>query len=837
MKKSIKKTVIFFSLLFLTVHAVCAQKDIGLRTLEQIMSLLEETHDVQFNYAKDVVEGISIKPPGKNISLQDALNYLETTTGLLFTLNGSFVLIQPGKEIVFCGFLKDNDDLRVLPKATIQTQNGFTTSDENGFFEIKVENVSQHITIRYLGYKTITKSFKAFKTDKCSDVLLQPDIQSLSRVIISNYITSGINKIDNGSFQIDFSNLKILPGLINNDVLQAVQAFPGIQSVNETVSNINIRGGTHDQNLILWDDIKMYQSGHFFGLISMYNPHITNKVSLRKSGSHVSYTDGVSGTISMQTNHEVNHEFKGVAGLNLTDANGFADIPISESSSIQIAARKSISDFIETPTYTAFFDRISQNTEVASNFMAITNTNETFDFYDTSLRWIYNFSDKDKLRVNFINSQNRLQFNENAVIDFEEESRLSKLTQSSIAGAIHYSRDWNDKLRTDFEIYETDYKLRAVNVNIPEAQRFLQENIVSETSTKLKADYKLNDRLHVLNGYHFVETEVTNLDDVDLPLYKFLVSEVLRTHGVFSQLDYKTKNQKTNVNLGLRYNYLSKFKKSIWEPRLSFNHRFLHHFTLEILGEFKHQNTSQVINFQNDFLGIEKRRWQLSNDSEIPVITSKQVSMGLNYSYNGWLIGVDGFYKKVDGVTTQSQGFHNQYEFTKSSGRYDVKGVDVLLRKQVDKVSTWLSYSYMDNRYRFKDLEPDYFPSNFNISHAITLGTTYAFNQLKLSAGLNWHSGVPTTQPVANNEIVDGQVNFGATNASNLNDYLRLDISALYNLKLGRNIRGNLGLSVWNILDRENQISNFYRVNGGALAEILQKSLGFTPNAVFEVYF
>ncbi len=838
MERRIKKITIFFSLLFFTVNSMYAQDKTGSITLFQIITTIQEAYNVQFNYAEDTIKGISLKPPAKNLSLSEVLIHLETNTGLSFTVTGDgFILIQPRTNIIFCGYLKSKDNLEVLPFASIRTPNSFATSDENGFFQIKVENSTTLITIRHLGYKMINETYNKLKMSDCANVYLQSDFQPLSQVIISNYITSGISKINNGSFQIDFSNLEILPGLIDHDVLQSVQAFPGIQSVNETVSNINIRGGTHDQNLILWDDIKMYQSGHFFGLISMYNPHITQKVSLRKSGGDVSYTDGVSGTIAMQTEHEVNKVFKGAIGVNLTDANGFADIPVSESSSLQIAARKSTSNFFETPTYTAFFDRISQNTEVASNTATIMNSNKSFDFYDTSLRWIYNISDRDEVRVNFINVHNQLQFNEKATINQKEESRDSKLTQNSIAAAIHYNRIWNDRLKTDFEIYETDYKLRAVNANILDSQRFLQKNVVSETSTKLKVNYKLNNRLQFLNGYHFVETEVTNLDDVDSPLFRSLISEVVRTHGIFSQVGYKTLNNKTSLNLGVRYNYIGKFKKSIWEPRLSFNHQFLNHFSLEVLGEYKHQNTSQVINFQNDFLGIEKRRWQLSDDKEIPVITSKQISLGLNYNHNSLLIGVDVFYKTVDGITAQSQGFQNQYEFVKSSGRYDVNGVDILFRKHIERFSTWLSYSYMNNRYLFKDLESDYFPSNYNISHTTTLGMTYALNNLKFSAGLNWHSGKPTTQAVFGNEIVNGQVNYQATNASNLNTYLRLDISAIYNFKLGKQSRGNFGISFWNILDRENEIGNFYRVKDESIVETVQTSLGLTPNAVFRVHF
>ena len=837
MKKRINQVVLSIVFVF-SLSALFAQENNAIKPLAQVIGLLETQYHVQFNYAEDVVREISLKPPETSLSFKELLEYLQKATGLTFTdMNSGIVLITPNKTRLLCGYVKDIETLQPLSAATIQTLKHSTTSDDSGFFQIEINDVSELVIIRYLGYKTINKAYNLFGPNQCEDVFLIPNFQSLSQVVISNYLVNGINKINNGSFEINFSDFDILPGLIETDVLQSVQSFPGIQSINETVSNINIRGGTHDQNLILWDDIKMYQSGHFFGLISMYNPQITHKVSLRKNGSDVSFTDGVSGTIAMQTNNNVNTTFKGSIGVNLTNVNGFVDFPVGKKSSVQIAARKSINDFIETPTYKSFFNRISQNTEVEDNQTSITNTNKSFDFYDTSLRWLYKISDNDQLRLNFINVHNQLVFNENAIIDSRPQSKESRLTQNSIASGLNYRHIWSDALQSTFEIYETDYKLKSINANILDSQRFLQENIVSETSAKLKVDYKINDRLHFLNGYHFVETEVTNLDDVDNPLLHLLVSEVLRAHGVFSELGYRSLNKSTNLNFGLRYNYLEKFKKQLWEPRLSFSQKFLNHFTWELLGEFKHQNTSQVINFQNDFLGIEKRRWQLSNDDDIPIIKSKQISTGINYSNNGWLFNIEGYYKKVDGITSQSQGFLNQYEFSKSSGSYKAKGFDVLFRKNIDKLNCWVSYSFMDNTYTFKEFQEKSFPSNFNITHAITLGTAYSFNKLKISAGLNWHSGKPTTKPTTGNEIVNNGIMYGDTNADNLKDYLRLDVSAIYNFKMGDKTTANVGVSVWNVLDRQNEINNFYRVNDGAVNETVQNSLGITPNAVFRLYF
>jgi hypothetical protein len=64
-----------------------------------------------------------------------------------------------------------------------------------------------------------------------------------------------------------------------------------------------------------------------------------------------------------------------------------------------------------------------------------------------------------------------------------------------------------------------------------------------------------------------------------------------------------------------------------------------------------------------------------------------------------------------------------------------------------------------------------------------------------------------------------------------------VDLSALYDLKLSAKTKANLGLSVWNVLDRENIINSFYRISNDEVTEIQQRSLGITPNVVFRVNF
>ncbi|WP_158597728.1 TonB-dependent receptor plug domain-containing protein [Aquimarina sp. AD10] len=804
--------------------------------LTDVIADLENRFQYTFTFADDTVKDIFVPSFKKKSSFDKTLEFLKQETELTYTkLANNFISINK-KDIsyIICGKLKDKETGLALADATIQGKKSSGISKRNGDFEITAYSKGETIIIGHLGYKTVYRLSSSFKSDKCAEILLEPKTEELTEVVLSNYITKGIKKTTDGSFQIDFNDFGTLPGLIESDVLQTVQALPGIQSTDETVSNINIRGGTHDQNLILWDGIKMYQSGHFFGLISAFNPTLTRKATLYKNGTSAEYTDGVSGTIIMNTDKEINDKFEVSAGINMINADAFTDIPLGKKSSVQLAGRKSISDVAETPTYREYFKRISQDNELSAQEDIV------FDFYDIGMRWNYNITDKDDLRVNFLVINNELVFTENIDATTAQESRQSSLMQNSYAGGIWYKRQWSDVFESVLQIYETDYELKAINANFGDGQRFVQENKVSETGAKLSTFYDLNKGMKWLNGYQFIETGVATSNDIGDPTFNRKENRVIRTHGLFSQLYYRPQTiaKTTKINLGIRYSFNEKFNSHIIEPRLNFNQQFLKYFNLEILGEFKHQNISQLIDEQNDFLGIEKRRWILSEENkEIPIIKSKQASLGLHYNRKGFLISIEGYYKTVDGITAKGQRFRNDFEFEDAVGEYTVNGVDVLVNKRFRKINTWASYSYAKNDYIFKDFQEDAFPNNLDARHSLSFGTSYILKDLKLSSGLNWSSGLPTTRPVQGNERFGNRINFEDVNSSRLDDYFRLDISATYDFRFGKKVFAHAGVSVWNITNNQNVINNYYRISENSLEEIQEESLGLTPNATFRVSF
>ncbi|MGC6431260.1 MAG: TonB-dependent receptor plug domain-containing protein [Jejuia sp.] len=752
--------------------------------LVAVLKILSQRYDISFSYADETVSNLEAILPEDTLTLEDALYDLELETGLKFNiLNERFVTITKRKK----------------------------------------------------GDKTIIR-------------------EQLEEVVINNYLTSGITKLNDGSLTVKPEQFGILPGLIEPDILQTIQALPGVFSVEESVSNINVRGGTHDQNLILWDGIKMYQSGHFFGLISAFNPYTTKKVNVSKNGTRARFGDGISSVIDMQLSNEIDNEFSAGAGFNLINAHAYAKIPLSSKTELQLSTRRSITDLLVTPTYDQYFKRVFQDSDLSNNAANdnIISQNENFSFYDITAKFLYDITKKDRLRLHFMNINNSLNYEESSTINDRNEALNSSLSQQNFAYGLTYTRDWNSDLSTTAQLYITNYDLDATNFDIINNQRLIQENEVFDGSGRLDINYTLNTNFKFNLGYQFIEVGISNLEDVNNPNFRSFIKDVIRTNSVYAESAYLSNNAKTRLNIGARATHLDQFNDILIEPRLNFSQRFLNNFRLEILGELKSQTATQIIDLQNDFLGIEKRRWILSNkrtDIEVqngkslypvPIVKSKQASAGIHYNQNKFLVSAEAFIKQVDGITTRSQGFQNQYQFEYAIGSYDIKGVDVIINKQFSNiVSTWLGYSYSINDYTFTDLNDwQPFPNNADVRHALSFASTYTYGDFKLALGFNWHTGRPFTLPTEtisdNNTIV-----YNAPNAANLTDYMRADLSATYNFDLSQNgIRAKIGASLWNVLNRENILNTYYTLDDdNNINKVENQSLGITPNISFRVVF
>jgi hypothetical protein len=828
--------IIGFSLLALSAQA---QQNAG-QPLRQALQSIEKKFNVVFTFADELVADVAVLSPLKNSSLENTLASLQQQTGLTFQqLNSRYIIISK-PEIksteILCASVRSSDTGEPIVGATVQIGNEFTVTNEVGYFKLSQKEGA--IVIRSLGYESLSLSASDFIGD-CGPLLMKVSYTTLEEVTVSDVIATGIEEKVDGSVTVRPEILGILPGLPQPDALQTLQYLPSVKSVAEAAADINIRGGTNDQNLVLLDGIKVYQTGHFFGLISGLNPHIMSKVSLTKNGASAYYGDGTSGTIVMQSQDQVSEKLSGGGGINLLYADGYLNVPISKKMSVQVAARRSLPSSWQTPTYQQYFDRAFSNTELSDANNDTLVRNQDFYFFDTSVKFLYDITSRDKIRATFFNIANLLEYEETSQQGVSiSEQKISSLEQHSLGSSVTYSRLWSDRIKTNVEGYVSGYSLNAINQNIPINQQLTQDNEVLDLGVRLAALIQLYKNLYLQTGYQFFESGITNSDAVNNPEFSRLIKEVNRTHAMFVEGNYSANEERTNVRVGLRSNYYTKFNNFFLEPRLVFNQKLGNYFSTEVLGEIKTQTSVQVIDLQNDFLGVEKRRWLMANGEDVPMLKSKQASAGLNFNRSGLLLSADIFYKKVDGIITSSQGFQNQFQDMRASGNYAIQGIDVLINQKMKAADVWLGYSLAESDYQFPDLVPASFANNLDIRHSINGGVSYRFNQVEISAGANWHSGRPVTNPVAGNEIVAGEINYAAPNSARLNNYFRVDLSARWHFYYGNTVRSHAGISLWNVLNRENVLNQYYEITSAQqVTAVQQQGLAFTPNVFLRVDF
>lgn len=813
-----------------------AQKDRKEIPLKNILGLIGKQHQVRFSYIEDEIVVYALTPPDKKWSLAEKISYLKRLTQLQFKrISEKYYTIFNDQKVdkPLCGFLIDAESGLGIENALVKIDrvNFSTFTDAKGHFEIPKLS-SELIQIQHQGYTTFTINPEDLNVPDCPKFKLQPILQSLDEVVTQRYLATGISKRNDGTIVIKPKKFGLLPGLIEPDVLQTMQQVPGIISVDETISNINVRGGTHDQNLFLWNGIRMFQTGHFFGLISAFNPSLAQNITISKNGSSAFFGESVSSLVDISSRTNTPESTNGSLSTNMISAEFYSKIKISDNSNFTFSARRSLTDIVESPTYSNYSDRIFQNTvitDLSTNEIVGYKSEVDFYFYDITAQFEQKIGTKHQFNIDVIAIENTLQFNQSTDV----LNKNSALEQESFGGSIQWKSEWNSKHTTEFKGYFSGYDLNSTNQTLESNQILSQKNKVLDYGFQIRNSNRLSNQLMLNTGYQFNETGVTNFDEINLPFFSRTITNVLLSHVGIIEGVYETESKNTFIRGGLRANYFDKFGVFLAEPRLQFNQALNKYWRLEILGEQKSQTLSQIIDLQQDFLGVEKRRWTLSNNDNIPIQKSNQLSLGFNFKKNNWLITLDNFYKKITGITSSSQGFVNQFELERAVGDYSVLGSEFLIQKSFNRFYTWLSYAFNDNQYDFKTLNSSSFPNNFEITHAVSWAGIYEWKKVKLALGAKWHTGRPITTPISFT-VSDTNPNivYNQPNNEKLEDYFQVNFSASKEWRLGAKSSLQTSASVMNLLNTRNSINRFYRINNGnnIVESVDTFSLELTPN-------
>jgi len=99
---------------------------------------------------------------------------------------------------------------------------------------------------------------------------------------------------------LDSADLESLPD-IGEDPVRALARLPGVASLDFS-SRVHLRGGTEDETLVRFDDLRLYNPYHlkdFFGVFSSINPAIVSDIRVYTGGFPVAFGDRSSGVVDI----------------------------------------------------------------------------------------------------------------------------------------------------------------------------------------------------------------------------------------------------------------------------------------------------------------------------------------------------------------------------------------------------------------------------------------------------------------------------------------------------------------------------------------------------------
>ena len=805
-------------------------------SLIELIENVEWRAGVLFSYKPADLEGQSISIDRSFKDLDEFFAYIKKETGLDFTIvSDNYVAISRGvinqpKRITVSGIIKDEESGVPLSFANVYVKEVMrgTQTDENGNFELELVE-GEELTISYVSYGEKVIPFSELEANPHLSVSLSYAHFSEEFLVIKDYLADGVDLKENGlSTSINIDRLQQLPGEAEVDVLKTIQFLPGVKSPSSGAGDIHIRGCLPDQNLIIWDEIPIYHSAHYFGMISAIDPFIIDEMNVYRGGFGAEYGGRIGSVIELQTKGLESTRPNFGVGSNMTHAYTFGHqkLGASDSTSISYSVRRSFADVLETPTLDNYTKIVQQGFLIGNKEVDILPNHirrkSDINFLDSHFKFDTYLSKKSRLSFSLLGVRN--EFTGEIVDDQREERQDDTMMLDSWGGSLIFNTRWNKKFDTKVSIvnaryaYDYSFELRRNNRNKATADgQKVNEIINRELAVR---NTLLTSNTSKLNfGYHLLNYDISydiRYDGNQASNVKYVGDDNANIHNIYA--DFQKQFSIFSLTLGQRLGYYDMSEDFYFEPRLNLTARIDQSLSLHAYYGKHYQYVSQISGFQGNRQGINFSIWALSSLNAVPVQESEMIQMGGIWSYKGWVIDLQAYQRQVSGLSTRTFDFDFFRTPEDALGRAYIKGLDLLVKKRIRNIQSWLSYSYSITDFEFLRIIPERFSSEFDQRHVFQWSNLISISNLQMGFNYSVATGLPYTRGLDFRQETDNDGNtqfvtiFGRPFGRTLRENSELNISAAYTFQRD-NSRCILALSVTNLLDNENIYQRNYYVD------------------------
>jgi hypothetical protein len=741
------------------------------------------------------------------------------------------------KNVIVTGNIRNAKTGEPLVNASVFINNMYATAtDAYGHYSLTVPGGKYVLNIIAIGMKDTHLQIMVYN-DGNLDADIAEQVVTLKEVIVSSKKTANITQVQMGVERLAIENIRRVPSLFGEaDVLRVITTLPGVKTVGEASTGFNVRGGSADQNLILFNDATIYNPSHFFGMFSAFNPEIIKDIELYKASIPARFGGRLSSVLDIGSREGNKKQITGSAGIGIVTSRLNIEGPlIKDRTSFIVGARTTYANWLLN-----LLPQQYQNSKASFQDFNL-SINHRID--STSQLFLSGYFSNDRFALN--SDTTYAYSNRNANLKWKK-SFNNKLSALFIGGADQYQ----------YKVFSEKNPVNAYTLKFDIQQLFLKTDFVYYRNQQHSFDFGASVLMYKLRpGSLEPNGSGSAVIPDELETQRALESGLYLTHRF-------NPNNKLSISTGLRYSLFSylgpqsvnyyapglpvssdnvietktygkgDFIKTYQGPEIRFSIRYAFSNDFSIKAGYNSQR--QYIHMLSNTTAIAPTDiWKLSDPNIKPQL-GDQVSLGFykNLKSNTIETSVEVYYKNIRDYLDYKPGasliMNHTIETEVINTKGKAYGLELLIKKPGGKFNGWISYTY--SRILLQSSDPELatsvnkgaeYPANYDKPHDFTIMATFRVNhRFSLSLNSTYSTGRPITLPIGRYYYAGSQrVLYSERNAYRIPDYMRTDFAMNIegNHKEHQRTHNSWTIGVYNLLGRKNPYSVYFVSENGAV--------------------
>jgi hypothetical protein len=794
--------------------------------------------------------GLSAPVAGSSDSIRTTVRYGEekyargkgSAENRLYNIGPPTNRLLPGKAVI-SGYVRNTRTGEPVAGVVITPDPPAlaTVTDKYGYYSLSLSRGRNVLHAQGLGLRDSRFQIMLYSDGKM-DMDLREQVTTLREVIVSSQKTLNVNRVQLGVEQLSIEQIRQVPTVMGEaDVLRVVLTLPGVKSVGEASTGLNVRGSSADQNLILFNDATIYNPSHFFGFFSAFNPEVVKGIELYKSSIPAQYGGRVASVLDITPREGNKKEFTGTAGIGLLTSRVTIEGPLDKNkTSFILGGRATYADWL-------------------LNLLPEQYKHSRASFNDVNLLISHNINEKNNLYFSGYISNDLFNLNSDTVyrygnrdVNVKWKHSFRKVTGTYTLGADRYryliSSDGNpvNGFKLGFDInqlylkadhtwyaaskHAVDFGFSTIRYILHSGDYEPYDSHSQVTPNRMQTEYGQESALYLSDRYT-VTSSFSLVAGIRYSRFDYL--------GPHLQNDYPADQPRSILDTtGTTFYPNGKIIKTYQGPeyRLSARYALTNSFSVKAgynsLRQYTHMLSNTTSMAPTDI-------WKLS-DTYIRPQLGDQVSLGFykNLFNNTIETSVEVYYKNLHDYLDYRSGAtlilnpHIETDVLNSKGK--AYGVELMVRKTAGKLNGWISYTWSRTFLRTDDPTAGetvnkgrWYPADFDIPTDLSFVGNYKINhRFSISTNVIYYTGRPITLPItayyyANSE----RVYYSDRNAYRIPDYFRADFSMNIegNFKVHQKTHNSWTIGIYNFTGQKNAYNVYFEsvnhvVNGVKLS-------------------